>query len=67
MRLCAGTSLDPQGFDAGKTVKSRKRHISGTLGHVAVPPASIQDRDGIALVLIRRTRRLFPFYRAQLR
>ena len=29
MRLCAGTSLDPQGFDAGKTVKSRKRHILG--------------------------------------
>jgi len=26
-----------------------------------VHPASIQDRDGIALVLNRRTRRLFPF------
>jgi putative transposase len=29
--------------------------------NVAVHPASIQDRDGIALVLNRRTRRLFPF------
>ena len=28
---------------------------------VAVHPASIQDRDGVALVLNRRTRRLFPF------
>jgi len=28
---------------------------------VAVHPANIQDRDGVALVLSRRTRRLFPF------
>jgi len=28
---------------------------------VAVHPANIQDRDGVALVLNRRTRRLFPF------
>jgi len=28
---------------------------------VAVHPASVQDRDGVALVLNRRTRRLFPF------
>ena len=28
---------------------------------VAVHPGSIQDRDGVALVLDRRTRRLFPF------
>jgi Transposase DDE domain len=28
---------------------------------VAVHPANIQDRDGVALVLDRRTRRLFPF------
>jgi hypothetical protein len=28
---------------------------------VAVHSASIQDRDGAALVLDRRTRRLFPF------
>lgn len=28
---------------------------------VAVHSASIQDRDGVALVLDRRTRRLFPF------
>jgi hypothetical protein len=28
---------------------------------VAVHPTNIQDRDGVALVLDRRTRRLFPF------
>jgi hypothetical protein len=28
---------------------------------VAAHPANIQDRDGVALVLSRRTRRLFPF------
>jgi hypothetical protein len=33
----------------------------GLLLSVAVHPANIQDRDGIALVLSRRTRRLFPF------
>jgi hypothetical protein len=28
---------------------------------VAIHPASVQDRDGVALVLDRKTRRLFPF------
>jgi transposase len=28
---------------------------------VAVHPAHVQDRDGVALVLDKRTRRLFPF------
>jgi hypothetical protein len=39
-------------------------HQHGTLGlllSVAVHPANIQDRGGVALVLDRRTRRLFPF------
>jgi transposase len=31
------------------------------LVNVAVHPANIQDRDGVALVLDRRTRRQFPF------
>ena len=33
----------------------------GLLLSVAVHPANIQDRDGVAPVLDRRTRRLFPF------
>ena len=40
----------PHGYDAGKKVKGRKRHLVGdTLGlllAVAVTPASVQDRDG---------------------
>ena len=60
-----GALLGPQGFDAGKKIAGRKRHILvdtlGLLLSVAVYPANIQDRDGVALVLDRRTRRLFPF------
>jgi transposase len=52
------------GFDAGKRVKGRKRHlVTDTLGlmlRIEVHSASIQDRDGAALVLDRITRR-FPF------
>jgi transposase len=60
-----GKSLDPQGFDAGKKVTGRKRHILvdtlGLLLNVVVHSADIQDRDGAALVLDKRTRRQFPF------
>jgi transposase len=60
-----GASIDPSGYDAGKKVKGRKRHILvdtlGLLLNVVVHPADIQDRDGARLVLDRRTRRLFPF------
>jgi Transposase DDE domain len=63
--LKKGLTLDPQGFDAGKKVTGRNRHILvdtlSLLLRVAVHPASIQDRDGVALVLDRRTRRLLPF------
>jgi transposase len=60
-----GSALDPQGFDAGKKVIGRKRHILvdtlGLLLNVVVHPANVQDRDGARLVLDRRTRCLFPF------
>jgi transposase len=60
-----GASIDPSGYDAGKKVKGRKRHILvdtlGLLLNVVVHPADVQDRDGAKLVLDRRTRRLFPF------
>ena len=59
-----GASLDPSGFDAGKKVNGRKRHIlTDTLGlllAVSVHPASVQDRDG-AEALLREARRSFPF------
>ena len=45
-----GSALDPQGFDAGKKVIGRKRHILGnTLGlllNVVVHSADVQDRNG---------------------
>src|SRR4051794_17817918 len=60
-----GASIDPQGYDAGKKVTGRKRHILvdtlGLLLSVAVHPANIQDRDGVALVLDEKTRALWPF------
>ena len=62
--LKKGSSLDPSGYDAGKKVKGRKRHILvdtlGLLLSVVVHPADIQDRDG-TFHLLRRARRLFPF------
>jgi len=45
----------PRGYDAGKKVKGRKRHILvdslGLLLEVKVHPADIQDRDGAKLLL----------------
>jgi transposase len=59
-----GASLGPSGYDAGKKLKGRKRHIlADTLGlllNVVVHPADVQDRDGAAVVL-RQARRSFPF------
>jgi transposase len=50
-----GRCIDPNGYDAGKKVKGKKRHILvdtvGLLLHAVVHPADIQDRDGGALVL----------------
>jgi transposase len=51
------------GYDAGKRVKGRKRHlVTDTLGlvlRIEVHSAGVQDRDGAVLVLDRITRR-FP-------
>ena len=59
-----GASLDPSGYDAGKKVLGRKRHVlTDTLGlllGVVVHPANVQDRDG-AEALLREARRSFPF------
>jgi putative transposase len=55
-----------RGFDAGKRVSGRKRHlVTDTLGlplALSVHPADIQDRDGLALVC-RRIRHRFPWLR----
>ena len=56
----------PRGYDAGKKIRGRKRHIAtDTLGHVVVAvvhPADVQDRDGGPLVAVR-IRSLFPWLR----
>jgi len=53
----------PRGYDAGKKVKGRKRHILvdtlGLLLFVRVHPANIQDRDG-AQTLLRQIKDRFP-------
>src|SRR5258708_39907578 len=59
-----GASIDPPGYDAGKKIKGKKRHVLvDTLGlmlHAIVHPADIQDRDGGGLVLKTLFGR-FPF------
>jgi transposase len=54
----------PRGFDAGKKINGRKRHLlTDTLGlplRLVVHPAGIQDRDGLGLVCAR-IRRRFPW------
>jgi transposase len=56
----------PRGYDAGKKIKGRKRHIiTDTDGHLvglAVHTADIQDRDG-AVDVIASIRRLYPWLR----
>ena len=56
----------PRGFDAGKKVKGRKRHIvtdtGGLLVGALVHPADIQDRDG-APALLASIRYRFPWLR----
>ena len=50
-----GARIDPNGYDAGKKIKGKKRHILvdtiGLLLHAVVHPADIQDRDGGVLVI----------------
>ena len=59
-----GASIDPSGFDAGKKIKGKKRHIlvdtQGLLMHAVVHAADIQDRDGGALVMATLFG-MFPF------
>ena len=56
----------PRGYDAGKKVNGRKRHILvdtlGLLLVLVVHTAGVQDHDGLALVC-RRLRRRYPWLR----
>ncbi len=55
-----------RGYDAGKKVKGRKRHIitdtNGFLVHAIIHSADIQDRDG-APMLLQDIRYSFPWLR----
>ena len=59
-----GGRIDPHGFDAGKLIKGKKRHILvdtlGLLLHAIVHSAGIQDRDG-GIVLLATLFGQFPF------
>jgi transposase len=56
----------PRGYDAGKKIKGRKRHIvtdtAGNLVGLVVHPADIQDRDGAPAVLAQ-IRYIYPWLR----
>ena len=56
----------PRGYDAGKKIKGRKRHIvtdtEGNLVHALIHTADIQDRDGAPLLLAEIDHR-FPWLR----
>jgi transposase len=58
-----GRTIDPPGFDAGKRIKGKKRHLLvdtlGLLLHTIVHPADLQDRDGGILLLASLAER-FP-------
>ena len=50
-----GPQIDPSGYDAGKKIKGKKRHIlvdtTGLLMHAIVHGADVQDRDGGVFVM----------------
>jgi len=59
-------NVDPNGYDAGKKIKGKKRHILvdtvGLVLHAIVHPADIQERDG-GILLISTLFGRFPFLR----
>ena len=61
-----GARIDPAGFDAGKLIKGKKRHVlvdtQGLLLRGIVTAADVQDRDG-GLELLATLFGLFPFLR----
>ena len=55
MARCKGGLHRSAGYDAGKKIRGKKRHILvdtvGLLLHAVVHPADVQDRDGGVLLL----------------
>ena len=63
-RRKTGRSIDPYGYDAGKKIKGKKRHLlvdtQGLLLCAIVHAADVQDRDG-GVLLMNTLFGLFPF------
>jgi putative transposase len=63
-----GANIDPHGYDAGKKIKGKKRHLLvdtvDLLLHAIVHPANIQDRDGGILLLSTLLGR-YPFLKTR--
>jgi len=61
-----GAWIDPHGYDAGKKIKGKKRHILvdtlGLLLHAIVHGADVQDRDG-GIILLPTMFGMHPFLR----
>jgi len=61
-----GRAIDPAGYDPGKKIKGKKRHLlvdtQGLVLQVIVHAADIQDRDG-GVLLLASLFGLFPFLR----
>jgi hypothetical protein len=59
-----GASIDPHGYDAGKKINGKKRHVlvdtQGLLLHAVVHAADVQDRDG-GVLLMGTIFGLYPF------
>ena len=57
-------SVDPHGYDAGKKINGKKRHVlvdtQGLLLHAIVHAADVQDRDG-GVLLMGTIFGLYPF------
>ena len=70
--LKRGPSIDPHGFDAGKLIKGKKRHIlvdmQGLLLHAIIHSAGVQDRVSdiwlLATLFGRSDRRASPRWSA---
>ena len=59
-----GVSIDPPGYDAGKKIKGKKRHVlvdtQGLLLQAIIHAADIQDRDG-GVLLMSTLFGMYPF------
>jgi Transposase DDE domain len=64
----SGACIEPNGYDAGKKIKGKKRHILvdtlGLLLHAMIHPGDVQDRDGG--ILLRRCSGRIPSWKSSL-